>query len=82
MNIEYTNSSAIGGLNESVPPPPLIELLDIKRAAKILGISVKTLRDHILHRRIDYVKLRGRVLFRQDTLWDLIDRNTVRAKVQ
>jgi Helix-turn-helix domain len=44
-------------------PPRLEELLDVDRAAKILGISVKTLRDHILHRRIDYVKIWGRVLF-------------------
>ena len=41
-------------------------LLDITRAAKVLGISPKTLRDHVLHRRIDYVKVGGRVLFRPD----------------
>jgi hypothetical protein len=40
-------------------------LLDIPRAAKVLGISPKTLRDHVLHRRIDYVKIGGRVLFRR-----------------
>jgi len=54
-------------------------LLDIPRAAKVLGISPKTLRDHVLHRRIDYVKIGGRVLFRPDTLWDFIERNTVHA---
>ena len=54
-------------------------LLDITRAAKVLGISPKTLRDHVLHRRIDYVKIGGRVLFRPDTLWDFIERNTVHA---
>ena len=36
----------------------LEDLLDITRAAKLLGISPKTLRDHVLHRRIDYVKRR------------------------
>jgi hypothetical protein len=40
----------------------LEDLLDIPRAAKLLGISPKTLRDHVLHRRIDYVKIGGRVL--------------------
>ena len=58
------------------------ELLNVQQAAKILGISPKTLRDHVLHRRIDYVKVFGRVLFRPETLWDLIERHTVRARVQ
>jgi excisionase family DNA binding protein len=54
-------------------------LLDVTRAAKVLGISPKTLRDHVLHRRIDYVKIGGRVLFRPDRLWDFIERNTIHA---
>jgi len=57
----------------------LEDLLDIPRTAKVLGISPKTLRDHVLHRRIDYVKIGGRVLFRPDTLWDFIERNTIHA---
>jgi hypothetical protein len=67
---------------ENPSRPPLEELLDITRAAKILGISPKTLRDHVLHRRIEYVKLRGRVLFRPDKIWELIERNTVPARIQ
>ena len=58
----------------------LEDLLDVKKAAKVLGISPKTLRDHVLHRRIDYVKIGGRVLFRPDTLWEFIERNTVPAR--
>ena len=54
-------------------------LLDIPRAAKVLGISPKTLRDHVLHRRIDYVKVGARVLFRPDRLVDFIERNTIHA---
>ena len=57
----------------------LEDLLDISKAAKVLGISPKTLRDHVLHRRIDYVKIGGRLLFRPDTLWDFIERNTIHA---
>jgi excisionase family DNA binding protein len=57
----------------------LEDLLDVEKAAKVLGISPKTLRDHVLHRRIDYVKIGGRVLFRSDTLWEFIERNTVPA---
>jgi hypothetical protein len=54
-------------------------LLDIPKAAKVLGISPKTLRDHVLHRRIDCVRIGGRVLFRPDRLWDFIERNTIHA---
>jgi hypothetical protein len=54
-------------------------LLDITRTAKVLGISPKTLRDYVLHRRIDYVKIGGRVLFRPDRLVDFIERNTIHA---
>jgi excisionase family DNA binding protein len=58
----------------------LEELLDVNRAAKVLGIRPKTLRHHVLRRRIDYVKIGGRVLFRPDTLWEFIERNTVRSR--
>ena len=74
-------------MNQAITPAspaatPLEELLDINRAAKILGISPKTLRDHVLHRRIEFVKLRGRILFRPDRIWDLIERSTVPARIQ
>jgi hypothetical protein len=58
----------------------LEELLDINRAAKVFGIKPKTLRHHVLRRRIDYVKIGGRVLFRPDTLWEFIERNTIRSR--
>ena len=58
----------------------LEELLDINRAAKVLGIRPKTLRHHVLRRRIDYVKIGGRVLFRPDTLWEFIERNTIHSR--
>lgn len=67
---------------ENYSRPPLEELLDINHAAKILAISPKTLRDHVLHRRIEFVKLRGRILFRPDKIWELIERNSVPAQVQ
>ena len=60
--------------------PLLDPLLDVNQVAKILGISVKTVRHHVLHRLIPYVKLRGRVLFRPDQIWDLIERSTVPAR--
>ena len=64
----------------SMPSGQKLEgLLDVPRAAKVLGISPKTLRDHVLHRRIDYVKVGARVLFRPDRLVEFIERNTVHA---
>jgi excisionase family DNA binding protein len=69
------NTSEVSMQNEHT----LEDLLDVTRAAKVLGISPKTLRDHVLHRRIDYVKIGGRVLFRPDRLWDFIERNTIHA---
>ena len=59
----------------------LEDLLDINRAAKVLGIRPKTLRHHVLRRRIDYVKIGGRVLFRPDTLCEFIERNTIRSRL-
>jgi excisionase family DNA binding protein len=63
------------------PPDPIEPLLNLKRAAPLLGISVKTLRDWILYRRIDYVKIGTRVMIRPETIRELVDRNTRRADI-
>jgi excisionase family DNA binding protein len=55
-------------------------LLDVKNAARLLGISVKTLRDWIQDRKIDYVKLGRRVMIRPETIRQFVTRNTRRAK--
>ena len=57
-------------------PEPIEPLLDVKRAAPLLGISVKTLRDWILYRRIDHVKVGSRVMIRPETIRSLVARNT------
>src|SRR2546423_12043712 len=53
-------------LHEAMRPrsglEPIEPLLDVPRAAHLLGISVKTLRDWIQARRIDYVKVGTRVM--------------------
>ncbi len=56
-------------------------LVSVGRAAPLLGISVKTLRDWILYRRIDYVKIGTRVMIRPETIRELVDRNTRRADI-
>ena len=63
------------------PPDPIEPLVSVGRAAPLLGISVKTLRDWILYRRIDYVKIGTRVMLRPETIRELVDRNTRRADI-
>jgi len=60
---------------------PIEPLLDINRTAHLLGISVKTLRDWIQYRRIDYVKVGTRVMFRPETIRSFVLENTRRAEI-
>lgn len=60
---------------------PIEPLLDIKRAAHSLGISVKTLRDWVQYRRIDHVKVGARVMFRPETIRNFVIENTRRAGI-
>ena len=60
--------------------PALTEpLMDVRRAAKLLDIKEKTLRDWVWRRKIDYVKVGDRVKFEPETIRDFIARNRVRA---
>lgn len=77
-----STSAASAAVTVNPDTPPLEALLDVNQAAKILGISPKTLRDHVFHRRIPHVKLFGRVLFTPKMLWDVIDSHTVQARLQ
>jgi excisionase family DNA binding protein len=53
------------------------ELLSVKEAAEVLGLSPFTLRTWILHRRIRHVRLGRRVLFRKADLERHIAANMV-----
>jgi excisionase family DNA binding protein len=68
---------------EPIPPSlaidPIEPLLSVPRAAHLLGISVKTLRDWIFGRRIDYVKVGARVMIRPETIRRFVLGNTRRA---
>jgi excisionase family DNA binding protein len=54
-------------------------LIDIPTAAKLLGISEKTLRDWVWRKKIDYVKVGDRVMFEPQSLREFIERSRVRA---
>jgi excisionase family DNA binding protein len=59
---------------------PIEPLLGVDRAAHLLGISTKTLRDWIQYRKIDYVKIGTRVMIRPETIRNFVTRNTRHAE--
>jgi excisionase family DNA binding protein len=59
---------------------PIEPLLAVDRAAHLLGISAKTLRDWIQYRKIDYVKVGTRVMIRPETIRNYVATNTRRAE--
>jgi excisionase family DNA binding protein len=63
----------------SLPLDPIEPLLDVCRAAHLLGISAKTLRDWIQARKIEYVKVGARVMIRPETIRQFVSSNTRRA---
>lgn len=68
-------------LPSSIPLDPIEPLLDLRRAAYLLGISVKTLRDWIHARRIEHVKVGSRVMIRPETVRQYVTNHTRRAAI-
>lgn len=60
---------------------PIEPLLDLRRAAHLLGISVKTLRDWIHARKIEYVKVGSRVMIRPETIRQYVSNHTRQAAI-
>jgi excisionase family DNA binding protein len=52
-------------------------LIGIERAAKILGVSVHTLRTWTSRRKVPFIKLRRRVLFDPEKLREFIEKNSI-----
>lgn len=55
---------------------PIEPLLGVDQAAYLLGISSKTLRDWVQYRKIEFVKVGARVMFRPETIRSFVARNT------
>lgn len=55
---------------------PIEPLLDVEKAAFLLGIAANTLRDWIKNRKIDYVKVGTRVMIRPETIRQFVSKNT------
>ena len=67
------NAPALPAIQDVIEP-----LLDVRRAAHLLGISVKTLRDWIQDRTIEHVKVGARVMFKPETIRQFVSKNTRR----
>jgi excisionase family DNA binding protein len=59
---------------------PIEPLLGLDRAAHLLGISAKTLRDWVQYRKIEYVKVGTRVMIRPETIRNFVAQNTRHAE--
>lgn len=55
------------------------ELLNIQQVANTLNVSVPTVYRWTQQRKIDFIKLGGRVLFTEEALENFITKSTVRA---
>jgi excisionase family DNA binding protein len=58
---------------------PLNDLLDVNEAAEFCHVRPSTMRDWILRRKIEYVKIGRKVFLRRKSLEDLITRGSVPA---
>ncbi len=56
------------------------KLLDVTETAELCHLKVSTIRRWVLGRRLPYVKLGRRVLFRRSDIETLIERNVVPAR--
>ena len=73
MRIDRTQSG------DTAAPRELEGLLRISEAARILGISEKTLRDWVWRRKLTFIKVGKRVAFRPSDLREFIEKNVVKA---
>jgi excisionase family DNA binding protein len=67
-------------IEEAVRKATEPEYITTAEAAKLLCLSRRTLNGWRYARRINYVKIGGRVLFRLDELREFIQRRTIRAR--
>lgn len=61
----------------TLPTPRGEELIDVKHAAKALGMSAKILTNDALRRRIPCTRRGGRIHFSADQLWGAIQQSSL-----
>ena len=57
----------------------MLNLMDLKEAAKEMRISIHTIRFWVYQKRFPFVKLGRRVLIRREDLEEFVKRNVVEA---
>lgn len=63
-------------LSTSIQEFPIEPLLDVRTAKRILNVTENTVRDWVAKRRIEFVKVGTRVMFRPQAIRDLIAAGT------
>lgn len=58
------------------------KLLSVREAAKALGLTESGLRQWVLFKQIEYVRIGRLIRFRREAIEDLIRQNIVPAKVR
>lgn len=58
----------------------MLNLMDLKEAAKEMRISIYTIRSWVYQKRLPFVKLGRRVLIRREDLEEFVNRNVVEAR--
>jgi len=58
----------------------MLDLLNLPEGARELKISVHTMRAWVFQKRIPFVRLGRRILFRRSDLEDFVKRNLVEAR--
>ena len=67
-------------LNETEEQGMNTELMTVRETADFLRLKESTVRDWVLHRKITYVKLGGRVFIRETDAQQLVERSIVLAR--
>jgi excisionase family DNA binding protein len=64
---------------EEPPIRPLMDLLNVKQVALILGVSQNTIRMWVLNFQIEFIKVGGRVMFHPEVIQQMIAHGTRKA---
>jgi excisionase family DNA binding protein len=56
-----------------------MEKIDIARASEVLGISRSTLYNHVKNKKIEHLRIEGKILFDRDILNKYVESRIIKA---